>query len=74
MTTKPLAEITEEALKVLYQKLGAVDTARFLNQYMAGHGDYTELRETLFADASLDELVDEIKRGGLSTSKGAVTD
>lgn len=61
MTTKPLAEITEEALKVLIQKLGAVDTARFLNQYAAGYGDYTELREALFADTSLDVLVDEIK-------------
>lgn len=48
---------------MLYQKLGAVDTARFLNQYTAGYGDYTELRETLFAGASLAELVEEIKRG-----------
>lgn len=74
MTTKPLVEITEEALSVLYQKLGAVDTARFLSQYGVGYGDYTELRRSLFAEQSLDELIEAIKREGSSASKGAVTD
>lgn len=45
MTTKPLAEITEEAREVLYKKLGAVATARFLSQYTARYGNYTELRD-----------------------------
>jgi pantoate kinase len=70
MITGPLADITEEALEVLYQKLGAVDTARFLTQYTVGHRNCTELHETLFADVSLEELVDEIKRDGSSASKG----
>jgi hypothetical protein len=30
---KPLAQITQEALHILYQKLGVVDTVRFLNQF-----------------------------------------
>ena len=59
---KPLAEITEEALTLLYRELGVVDTVRFLNQYGAGYGDYTKERETLFADLTLDDITKEIKK------------
>ena len=61
MTTKPLAEITEEALTLLYKRLGVVNTVRFLNQYGAGYGDYTKERETLFADLTLGDIIKEIK-------------
>ena len=60
--TRPLAEITEEALTLLYRELGAVDTVRFLNQYGAGYGDYTKERESLFADLTLDDIVKEMKQ------------
>ena len=59
---KPLAEITQEAITVLYQKLGVVNTIRFINQFTIGYGDYTEEREELFGNKSLDELVSEIKQ------------
>ena len=59
---KPLAEITQEAINVLYQKLGVVNTIRFINQFTIGYGDYTEEREELFGDKTLDELVSEIKQ------------
>lgn len=64
MTTKtrPLAEITEEALTLLYRELGVVNTVRFLNQYGAGYGDYTREREALFADLTLGDIVEEIRR------------
>ena len=58
----PLAEITQEAINVLYQKLGVVNTIRFINQFTIGYGDYTEEREELFGDKSLDEIVSEIKQ------------
>ena len=61
MTTKPLAEITEEALTLLCKRLGVVNTVRFLNQYGAGYGDYTKERETLFADLTLGDIIKEIK-------------
>jgi hypothetical protein len=59
---KPLAEITQEAITVLYQKLGVVNTIRFINQFTIGYGDYTEEREELFGDKTLDEIVIEIKQ------------
>jgi hypothetical protein len=59
---KPLAEITQEAIKILSQRLGAVDTIRFLNQFMAGYGDYSEEREALFGHLTLDEIVAEIRQ------------
>jgi hypothetical protein len=60
---KPLAEVTKEAIRVLIQELGPVDTVRFVNQFTAGYGNYTKEREQLFADMTLDEIVSEIKRG-----------
>ncbi len=32
----PLAEITQEAIKILYQQLGIVNTIRFINQFPMG--------------------------------------
>lgn len=51
---------------MLYEKSGAVDTVRFLNQYTMGFGDYTRERETLLADTTLAEITAEIehRRGG----------
>ncbi len=60
--TKPLAEITQEALKVLYKEIGIVDTMRFVSQFTTGYGNYTEEREQLFADMTLDDMISEIKR------------
>ncbi len=40
-STRPLAEITQEALRVLYRELGVVDTVRFLNQFTMGFGNYS---------------------------------
>ena len=59
---RPLAEITQEAIQVLYQKLGAVNTVRFLSQFTVGYGNYVEEREALFGDLSLDEIVADIKK------------
>lgn len=60
---KPLAEVTQEAIRVLIQELGPVDTVRFVSQFTVGYGNYTEERERLFAGMTLDEIVSEIKRG-----------
>jgi len=60
---KPLAEVTQEAIRVLIQELGPVDTVRFVNQFTVGYGNYTEERRRLFAGMTLDEIVTEIKRG-----------
>jgi hypothetical protein len=60
---KPLAEVTQEAIRVLIQELGPVDTVRFVNQFTVGYGNYTEERRQLLAGMTLDEIVSEIKRG-----------
>ena len=62
MEARPLAEITTEAIKVLYKEIGIVNTVRFINQFTTGYGDYTQERELLFADMTLDDIVSEIKR------------
>ncbi len=59
---KPLAEITQEAVRILCEKIGIVNTVRFVNQFTTGYGNYTEEREKLFADLTLDDIVAEIKR------------
>lgn len=58
---RPLAQITAEAMKILYREIGIVDTLRFINQYTAGYGDYTAQREELFAGMTLDSIASEIK-------------
>ena len=60
--TLPLAEVTKEALRVLYKEIGVVNTIRFVNQFSSGYGDYTEERKTLFADMTLDDLFNEIEK------------
>jgi hypothetical protein len=59
---RPLAEVTQEAVRLLYKEIGIVNTVWFLNQFTAGYGNYTEERKELFADKTLDDLIDEIKR------------
>ena len=59
---KPLAEITQEAIHLLYQEIGIANTVRFLNQFTTGYGDYTLERETLFAGLTLEQIISEIKQ------------
>ena len=59
--TKSLSEITQQALALLAKELGIADTARFLNQFTEGYGDYTGERDTLLADLTLDDILCAIK-------------
>ena len=59
---KPLVEINQQAIHLLYQELGVVNTVRFLKQFTTGFGDYTQEREVLFGKKSLDEIVSEIEK------------
>lgn len=58
---RPLAELTLEAIRLLYRELGVVNTVRFLRQFTVGFGNYVEERDMLFADKSLSTIVAEIK-------------
>jgi hypothetical protein len=60
LETRPLIEINQQAIHLLYQELGVVDTVRFLKQFTQGYGNYTQERGDLFEHKSLDEIVSEI--------------
>lgn len=60
--TRPLAELTQDAIRLLYRELGVANTVRFLRQFTIGFGNYVEERDALFADKKLEEIVGEIKR------------
>lgn len=55
---KPLSEINQEAITLLSRGLGVANTLRFLSQFTAGNGNYTEERE----DMSLEEIFAEARR------------
>lgn len=61
---RPLAEVTERAISALVRELGVADTARFLQQFGAGYGDYTAERDALFGHLSLDEVIEQSRRYG----------
>jgi hypothetical protein len=67
--TIPLAEVTKEALRVLYKEIGVVNTIRFVNQFTTGYSDYTEERKVLFSDMTLDTLFAEMSKVKQKPSK-----
>ena len=58
---RPLIEINQQAISLLYKELGVVDAVRFLKQFTQGYGNYTQEREILFAEKSLDDIGGEIE-------------
>jgi hypothetical protein len=60
--TKPLAEVNLEAIRLLYRELGVVNAVRFLKQFTVGFGDYTQERDLLFDNKTLDDIVKEIEQ------------
>jgi hypothetical protein len=56
-----LYRIRMEGWKALTERLGPSGAMRFMMQYDAGYGDYSNERHELFADLTLDELLDSIK-------------
>ena len=73
MTTqpKPLSEVNHQAIRLLSEQIGVVDTCRFVNQFTTGHGNYTEERDALFGHLALDNIVSAIesKRPGQLPNK-----
>lgn len=58
----PLSEVNSQAIRLLSEQLGVVNTFRFVNQFTIGHGNYTEEREALFKDLTLDDIVSVIEK------------
>jgi hypothetical protein len=59
--TTPLSEVTRHAINLLCKEVGIVNTVRFLTQFSSGYGNYTEEREVLFKDLTLDEILAAMK-------------
>jgi len=66
--TRPLAEVTQAAIRVLCREIGPVDTMRFVGQFTVGYGDYTAERDELFEDMTLDDMIAEIKQRRVQTA------
>jgi hypothetical protein len=60
VTTRPLTEITQEALSLLYREMGLANTIRFLNQFTTGFGNYTEERRTIIEHETIEDVLAEI--------------
>lgn len=58
----PLAEVTTKAIGLLCREIGPVNTARFLNQFSTGFGNYSEQRDQILGEPTVDELVVEIQQ------------
>jgi hypothetical protein len=58
VTTRSLPDLTEEAINLLCRELGVANTLRFLRQFRAGTGNYTEDREEI----PIEEIVAEARR------------
>lgn len=61
-TMMPPAELTAKAIRILCREIGVVNTARFLNQFTTGYGNYTEERDEIIGPITMDEAIAEIKR------------
>ena len=48
-------ELYQKAFAILTREMGVVDTMRFFSQLGLGAGNYTEERQAMFGDLSLDE-------------------
>jgi hypothetical protein len=58
---KTLNQIREEGLSVLTESLGPVDTIRFLQQFDAGHGDYTAQRHRILGNPTVDQVLKKLR-------------
>jgi len=66
---RPLMEVNQQAISLLYKELGVVDAVRFLKQFTQGYGNYTQEREVIFANKSLDDIVSEIEKRRQTTAQ-----
>ena len=60
--TSTVAEITTTAVSLLCREIGPVNTARFINQFTQGTGNYTQERERLVGNTSVREIMVQIKQ------------
>ena len=52
-----VSTIRQEGFKALNKELGVMGTAIFIRQFESGYGNYTEEREELLKDLTIDDIV-----------------
>jgi hypothetical protein len=60
------AEIRKEGWEALTSKLGVAKSLRFLLEYEKGQGNYTELRKELYAGKTVQEVLEDMAKEGIS--------
>lgn len=68
---RPLTELTQDAIRILYRELGVIETVRFLRQFTNGYGNYMVEREAMLGQKSVDELLAEIKQRRTASTTAA---
>jgi hypothetical protein len=63
-----LYKIRMEGWKALTERLGPAGAMRFMMQYDTGYGDYSDERRAIFADVTLEELLQRIERSNTEPS------
>ncbi len=56
-----MCEIISDAIHILTSQIGTANTARFINYFSVGFGDYTEDRKKLFDNYTVDDIAKEIE-------------
>ena len=59
---RTLAQLTDEAIRILCRELGPSDTIRFINQYRMGSGDYSHDRDEWQKNLTVKDIVTGIKQ------------
>ncbi len=57
-----LYEINREAFIVLTKELGLSKTIRFLNQFNTGKGNYTKLKDGIYKEKTVQDIVNDINK------------
>jgi hypothetical protein len=69
-TPMPPTELTVSAIRLLIQEMGIVNTAHFISQFTLGYGNYTEERDQLFGQMTVDDIVTAMKRPPAALTTG----
>ena len=56
VTVRELEKIRREGLKALKEKLGVEGMIKFIQMYSDGKGDYTQEREKLLKDVTIEDF------------------
>lgn len=62
LTAMSLYQIRMKGWRALTEALGPAGAMRFMMQYDPGYGDYTQERQEIFADLTIDTLLEDIDR------------